>query len=38
MFTKLREWFSYTPLNEREPWEVEQASCPMPAAIWIRVP
>ena len=37
MFTKLREWLTYTPLNEREPWEVERHRVDTPPAIWVRL-
>jgi hypothetical protein len=37
MFTRLHDWFSYTPLCERETWEVESRQTGAPAAVWVRL-
>jgi len=38
---QLLRWLSYTPLSEREPWEVERRSIvervENPAPVWLRL-
>jgi hypothetical protein len=38
--TNARKWlsslFTYTPLAEREPWELEQRAPQVPVSAWVR--
>jgi hypothetical protein len=33
---RLLSWLNYTPLAEREAWEVERHQSCAPAAVWLR--